>query len=58
MSVTMLLELNWVMRGFHALRHRDIVKVMRTLGSTTMILETGSRPGRQPQQLAGQESIG
>ena len=30
-SVTVLLELEWVMRGFYALARRDIVRVMRAL---------------------------
>jgi predicted nucleic-acid-binding protein len=30
-SVTVLLELEWVMRGFYALSRRDTVKVMRAL---------------------------
>ena len=30
-SVTVLLELEWVMRGFYTLSRRDIVKVMRAL---------------------------
>ena len=30
-SATVLLEFEWVLRGFYALKRRDIVKVMRAL---------------------------